>query len=79
MDVAQIIAALSDGGAGKATVTIPEGANIFNIDRILSDALVIQPGALINATGTAKFGRASISPTPTSFIRMTAWGTWSGK
>ena len=52
MDVAQIVAALSGDGAGKVTVTIPEGLNIFDIDRILSDALVIQPGALINFTST---------------------------
>jgi UPF0755 protein len=50
MDVEQIIAALSGDGAGKVTVTLPEGSNIFDIDRILSAALVIRPGALINAT-----------------------------
>jgi UPF0755 protein len=49
MDAAQIVATLSGSGAGEATVTIPEGSNIYDIDRILSDALVIQPGALIAA------------------------------
>jgi len=51
MDVEQIVAALSGGGAGKVTVTIPEGSNIFDIDRILSAALVIRPGALISTAG----------------------------
>ncbi len=31
------------------TVTIPEGWNVFQIDRALSDALVIKPGALIKS------------------------------
>jgi UPF0755 protein len=53
MDTPQIIATLSDGGAGQATVTIPECSNVFDIDRILSGALVIRPGALIDATSTA--------------------------
>jgi UPF0755 protein len=52
MDVAQIVAMLSGSRAGKATVTIPEGSNIFNIDRMLSNALVIRPGALIAAART---------------------------
>lgn len=53
MDIPQIVAAISNGDAGEATVTIPEGSNIYDIDRILSDALVIQPGSLINLTSTA--------------------------
>ncbi|HEY5221302.1 MAG TPA: endolytic transglycosylase MltG [Candidatus Paceibacterota bacterium] len=52
MDTAQIVGSLSGSGAGEATVTIPEGSNIFDIDRILSNALVIRPGALINLTST---------------------------
>ncbi len=40
-----IAAALSDGASAEATVTIPEGSDIFAIDRILSAALVTQPGA----------------------------------
>jgi len=54
MDTPAIVAALSGGGAGKATVTIPEGSTIYDIDRILSNALVIRPGELINASGTQK-------------------------
>jgi UPF0755 protein len=50
MDTPQIISAVSGGNAGEATVTIPEGSNIYDIDRILSNALVIKPGALINFT-----------------------------
>ncbi len=52
MSTPQIVAAISGGTAGEATVTIPEGSNIYDIDRILSDALVIRPGALINFTST---------------------------
>ena len=52
MDTPQIVAALSDGGAGEVTVVIPEGSNIFDIDRTLSNALVIRPGALIAAART---------------------------
>ncbi len=52
MDTPQIVAMLSGGGAGEATVTIPEGSNVYDIDRILSAALVIRPGALINFTST---------------------------
>jgi len=52
MDAAQIVAAISGGGAGEATVVIPEGSNIFDIDRILSNALVIRSGEFMNATGS---------------------------
>jgi UPF0755 protein len=48
MDTPQIVAALSNGSADTVTVTIPEGSNIYDIDRILSNALVIHPGALID-------------------------------
>ena len=47
MDTPQIVTTLSSGGAGEATVTIPEGSNVYDIDRILSSALVIRSGALI--------------------------------
>ncbi len=52
MNTPQIVAVISGGGAGEVTVTIPEGSNIYDIDRILSNALVIQPGALITMTST---------------------------
>jgi UPF0755 protein len=52
MNVSQLIVIISGGGAGETTVTIPEGSNIFDIDRILSNALVIRPGALINMTSS---------------------------
>jgi len=48
MSAPHILNVLSGGGAGEATVTIPEGSNIYNIDDILSAALVIHPGDLIN-------------------------------
>lgn len=50
MDTAQIISAISGTSAGEATVTIPEGSNIYDINRILSNALIIKPGALIDFT-----------------------------
>lgn len=46
-----IAATIAGGSTGEATVTIPEGSNIYQIDGILSSALVIRPGALINFTG----------------------------
>jgi UPF0755 protein len=51
MDTARIVAAISGGGAGEVTVVIPEGSTLYDVDRILSNALVIRPGALINFTG----------------------------
>jgi UPF0755 protein len=48
MSVPQILDVISGGDAGKATVTIPEGSNIYTIDAILSNALIIHPGDLIN-------------------------------
>ncbi len=44
MSPAAIIGVLSSGAAAEATVTIPEGADIFVIDRILSAALIAPPG-----------------------------------
>jgi UPF0755 protein len=52
MNTPAIVGAISGASAKEVTVTIPEGSNIYDIDRILSNALVIRPGALINATGT---------------------------
>jgi UPF0755 protein len=53
MDDPNIISTISGDGAGEATVTIPEGSNIYEIDKILSGALVLQPGALINFPSAA--------------------------
>lgn len=47
MTSGEILSIISGGSAGTATVTIPEGANIFEIDAILSKALVINAGDLI--------------------------------
>jgi UPF0755 protein len=59
MDTPRVIAAISGPSAPEATVTIPEGSNMYDIDRILSAALVIQPGALINFNGTSTTNMAS--------------------
>jgi UPF0755 protein len=48
MSVSQMLDMFSGGDAGEATVTIPEGSNIFEVDRILSAALIIHAGDLIN-------------------------------
>ncbi len=56
MTDAAILAAITGGGANEATVTIPEGSNIFQIDAILGRALVIKPGALIALQGSGADG-----------------------
>jgi UPF0755 protein len=50
MSTPHILDVLSGSGAGEVTVTIPEGSNIYEIDAILSNALVIHPGDLIDFT-----------------------------
>ncbi len=47
MSAAAIMDALIAGGANETAVTVPEGANIYQIDGILSAAHVIAPGALV--------------------------------
>jgi UPF0755 protein len=47
MSVPEILRALT-GGAPTVAVTIPEGSNIYEIDKILADAGVIQRGDLVN-------------------------------
>jgi UPF0755 protein len=42
-----ILKVISGGSAGEVMVTIPEGSNIFEIDTILSKALVIPSGSLV--------------------------------
>ena len=51
MSTSQILNVLSAGNANEVTVTIPEGSNIYEIDAILSAALVIRPGELVNFHG----------------------------
>ncbi len=43
-----VLSDLAANGAGEVTVMIPEGENIYQIDALLADALVIRRGALIN-------------------------------
>lgn len=54
MSAGKIVDIITTGGADEATVTIPEGSNIYQVDAILSAALVIKPGALVDlqASGT---------------------------
>jgi UPF0755 protein len=47
MTSSEIINIISGGNAATAMVTIPEGSNIFEIDNILSKALVIHSGDLV--------------------------------
>ena len=47
MSAGEIVAIITAGGANEAAVTIPEGSNIYQVDAILSAALVIKPGALV--------------------------------
>lgn len=48
MSPSEILDELSNGRGREVSVTIPEGANLYQIDAALSDALVIQRGALVN-------------------------------
>lgn len=51
MSVLEILRTIT-GGSREVAVSIPEGSTIYDIDRILSNALVIQPGDLVSATST---------------------------
>lgn len=59
----------------EASVTIPEGSTMYDIDRILSAADVIQPGAFIaaaqNATGTAQPLEGKLFPDTYDFFLNT--------
>jgi UPF0755 protein len=48
MSSPDILAKLADTANRAVTVTIPEGANIYEIDGILANALIIQRGDLVN-------------------------------
>jgi len=48
MSASAIADTLTDSARSEVAVTIPEGSNVYEIDRILSAALVIHPGDLIN-------------------------------
>ncbi len=56
MSAGEIVNAITAGGADEATVTIPEGSNIYQVDAILSAALVIRPGALVALQGSGSQG-----------------------
>lgn len=47
MPSSAILAELASEGGQAITVTIPEGKNIFEVDAILANALVIRPGDLV--------------------------------
>lgn len=53
MGASTIVAAISGSGAAEVKVTIPEGSNRFDIDRILSDALVLRRGEFVGDPTTA--------------------------
>lgn len=53
MDVSDIVQTIAGNAAGSVTVVIPEGSNVYQIDKILSDALVIHPGDLVTANANA--------------------------
>jgi UPF0755 protein len=54
-----ILKVISGGSAGQVTVTIPEGSNIFEVDTILSKALVIPSGALVRLQASDVAGGGS--------------------
>ncbi len=47
MSSADIVSELVSGTHHEVTVTIPEGASVYDVDRILADANVIPPGSLV--------------------------------
>lgn len=51
MSAPAVLRALSGAAAREATVTIPEGADLYQIDAILANALVIRRGDLVNFHG----------------------------
>jgi len=61
MTTNEILNIISGGNAATAMVTIPEGSNIFEIDAILSKALVIHSGDLVRlqASDVATGGNGS--------------------
>ncbi len=48
MSTLQVLAIITNRASRETTVTIPEGANIYQIDSMLANALVIRRGDLIN-------------------------------
>ncbi len=48
MSAPEILAAITSPRAREISVTIPEGANLYQIDAILANALVIRRGELVN-------------------------------
>lgn len=56
MSGSAILGTITGTSAAEATVTVPEGSNIFQIDAILSGALVIKPGALVTLQDSGKDG-----------------------
>lgn len=53
MDDLAIVQEIAGPSAATVTVTIPEGSNVYQIDTILSNALVIHPGDLVAANVAA--------------------------
>ena len=49
----EILSTLSRGPHQEVRVTVPEGSSVFEIDGILSDNLVTEPGALVQYATTA--------------------------
>jgi len=53
MSASEIVTTIAGKNATEVSVTIPEGSNIYDIDKILSKALVIRSGALISLSGAS--------------------------
>jgi len=71
MSVPEIVKTIAAGNAGEVTITIPEGSNVFDVDRILSSALVVRPGAIIAANKTGHF-EGALFPDTYNFFTNTA-------
>jgi UPF0755 protein len=53
MSTPEIVREITSGAAREVTVVVPEGSNIYQIDTILADALVLHAGDLVSFKGTS--------------------------
>lgn len=62
----EIVSALQSGKAEEIPVTIPEGYTVKDIDAILAELLLIEPGEVIDCANTCDFSTFEFLPTDTS-------------
>ncbi len=62
----EIIAMLQTGRAAEVAITIPEGFTVKDIDALLVEFELIQPGQLVDCSNTCDFSSYEFLPTDTS-------------